>query len=69
MKSDLLKVKKVTRFRELEPNSITGYSVKITTVFSSFDKMQIDKIVEACRVAIGDMKIEVIEEVDDADSN
>lgn len=43
-----------TTYEVLEPDTIKGYKVKITTMYSSFNKEKIDALAEHFQRLIGD---------------
>lgn len=42
-----------TSFKRMEPDTISGESIVLTTVYSSFDSAEIDKLEEQFRKRIG----------------
>lgn len=43
----------ITIYEVLKPTTTAGYSVKISTIYSSHNKEEIDQLVKACREEIG----------------
>ena len=43
----------ITIYEVLKPTTTDGYSVKISTIYSSQNKEEIDQLVKACKEEIG----------------
>ena len=50
-------MKSVTTYRKLKPNTLNGYSIEVSTIYSSFDQREIDALEENLEKTIGTMLV------------
>ena len=53
MNKKVTTMKTYTYYKPLKPNTVTGYSVKLTTIYSSFNESEINSLIEEFKKTIG----------------